>query len=105
MKWISLTFILFAFGIVKAQDTTLVRTYLQGSAVQVPKDKSWTIEKAYITKNDGYNIAISLSNFDKIYTSESKLSLPYYCAEMELISGASSIFYILTIREKNSETN
>jgi hypothetical protein len=100
MKWISFSFMLFSLGYTEAQDTTFVRTYLQGSAVQVPLDKSWTIEKAYITQNDGYNIVISLSNFDKIYPSESKLSLPYYCAEMELISGTSSIFYILTIKEK-----
>ena len=83
-----------------SQDTTFVKSYYGGSTVKVPENKVWTIEKAYITAGDGYNIQIAKKNFLERYTENEVITFPYYIAEMELLSNRSMVSYIVTICEK-----
>ena len=82
-----------------AQDSTFVKVFYAGSNVKVPKDMNWKISKAYLTSNDGFNIAISPSNFKSLYISEECVFFPYYISEMELLTDKSSVSYMITIGE------
>ena len=81
------------------QDSTFVKVFYAGSSIKVPAERTWKIEKAYITSGDGYNIQISLSNFKSNYAGEESVSFPYYIAEMELLTDRSSVSYWVTIAE------
>ena len=85
------------------QDSTFVKVFYAGSSIKVPAERTWKIEKAYITSGDGYNIQISLSNFKSNYAGEESVSFPYYIAEMELLSSGSMVSYLLYIKQRNSE--
>ena len=89
----------FHFNMAKAQDSTFVKSFYGGSTSKVPESTNWVIKNAFITSGDGYNIKISLTNFEKKYESGQIVSFPYYIAEMELLSDRSNVSYILTIRE------
>jgi hypothetical protein len=103
MRSIILLIFLFILKALNAQDSTFVRSFYQGATIKVPEGKQWKIERAFISANDGYNIKISQSNFKEVYGPGENLIIPYYCAEMELLSDKSSFVYLLTILEK--ETN
>ena len=99
MKKCCLFFITLMSGTLFAQDTTFVKVYYAGSTVKVPEGKSWIVEKAFIGSGDGYNIRIADSNFKSPYKEGEALSIPYYIAEMELLSDRSNVSYTLTIKE------
>jgi hypothetical protein len=99
MRSIILLIFLFMVEALIAQDSTFVRSFYQGAIIKVPEGKQWKIERAFISANDGYNIKISQGYFKEIYGPADNLIIPYYCAEMELLSDTSSIIYLLTIKE------
>jgi hypothetical protein len=101
MKKVS--FLFFFLGIrflASAQDSSFVKSYYGGSSLKVPENKTWTIEKAFISGGDGYNIKIAAGNFKLSYTGGETINFPYYIAEMELISDKSMMSYIVYITEK-----
>lgn len=91
--------LLFHVSTAKAQDTTFVKSFYGGSSIKVPENTIWVIDKAFITSGDGYNIKISLSNFEKKYEAGQIVVFPYYIPEMELLSDRSNVSFALTIRE------
>ena len=98
---ITLLILFFNIKIAKAQDTTFVRSFYQGTTVHVPNGKKWKIEQAYISANDGYNIKISQHSFKEFYARNEILVIPYYCAEMELLDKRSSVYFLITIKESD----
>ena len=92
-------FFLFA-TICRAQDTSFVKSAYGGSFLVVPKDVNWKIEKAFISEGDAYSIKISNSNFKESYSGGDTIRVPYYIAEMELLSGDKMGLYFLYIRQK-----
>lgn len=101
VRIVLLSLFFFHFNMVKAQDTTFVRSFYQGTTVHVPNGKKWKIEQAFISANDGYNIKISQHYFNGFYASNEKLVIPYYCAEMELLDNKNSIFFLISIKESD----
>jgi hypothetical protein len=65
----------------------------------VPKNKTWEIKRAYISGDDAYNIKISTSCFKNTYSAGDTIRIPFYVAEMELLSGNSIKTYQLYIKE------
>jgi hypothetical protein len=82
-------------------DSSFVKSFYGGSSITIPEGKSWKINKAFISANDGYNIQINLNNFKNEYKGGEKLSIPYYIAEMELLSKKEMMVYFLYIKEEN----
>lgn len=82
------------------QDTTFVKSAYGGSQITVPEGFIWQIERAFINSGDSYNIQVSSKNFQSEYTGGTKIQVPYYIAEMELLDGKDGIFYLLYIRQK-----
>ena len=69
-----------------------------GGYIAVPLDKKWEINRSFV--NDGmYNVLISKSNFRQFYQSNDTIRIPYYIAEMEMLSKPSSCNFILEITE------
>ena len=101
MKKASFLFFFFFISVLaSAQDSSFVKSYFGGSSLKVPENKTWTIEKAFISGGDGYNIKIAAGNFKLSYTGGETINFPYYIAEMELISDKSMMSYIVYITEK-----
>ena len=101
MKKAYFLFFFFAISILaRSQDSTFVKSYYGGSSVKVPEHKTWTIDKAFITGSDGYNIKITAGNFKSSYNAGETINFPYYIAEMELITDKSMMSYIVYITEK-----
>ena len=94
-----LCFILLFINIGFSQDSTFIKSMYAGSYIIVPKNKTWQIEKAFINGNDAYNIKISTSSFKNKYLEGDTIRLPYYVAEMELLSSNSTKSYKLYIKE------
>jgi hypothetical protein len=82
-----------------SQDSTFVKSFTAGSSVKVPMGKTWSIEKAFISNGDGYQIKIAKTNFKEQYKSAEQIVIPYYIAEMELLTDRSMLFYLVTIKE------
>ncbi len=82
-------------------DSSFVKSFYGGSSFIIPEGKSWKINKAFISANDGYNIQINLNNFKNEYKSGEKLSIPYYIAEMELLSKKEMMVYLLYVKEED----
>jgi hypothetical protein len=99
MRKLFFIFFLLFTGTTFSQDTTFIKIFYAGSTVKVPEGKLWTVEKAFISSGDGYNIRIADSNFKSPYEEGEALSIPYYIAEMELLSDRSNVSYTLSIRE------
>jgi hypothetical protein len=78
-----------------------VKSFYGGSTSKVPENKTWVIKNAFITADDGYNIKISLTNFEEKYASGQVVNFPYYIAEMELLSNRVMVNYLVTIFEEN----
>ncbi len=101
MKKAYFLFFFFAISILaRSQDSTFVKSYYGGSSLKVPEHKTWTIEKAFISGGDGYNIKIAAGNFKLSYTGGEIINFPYYIAEMELISDKRMMSYLVYITEK-----
>ena len=83
------------------QDTSFVKVYYAGSYVQVPEGKIWQFEKVFISNGDGYNIKISNQVFEGEFVGGAKIQIPYYIAEMELLSSGSMMSYTVYINQKN----
>lgn len=104
MKKAYLLFLFLGISILaRSQDSSFVKSYYGGSSVKVPEHKIWTIDKAFITGGDGYNIKIATGNFKISYTAGETINFPYYIAEMELITDKSMMSYIVYITEKKSK--
>ena len=82
-----------------SQDSTFVKSFTAGSSVKVPIGKKWCIEKAFISNGDGYQIKIAKTNFKEEYKASEQIVIPYYIAEMELLTDRSMLFYLVTIKE------
>jgi hypothetical protein len=85
-----------------AQDSTFVKSFTAGSSVKVPIGKTWCIEKAFISNGDGYQIKIAPSNFKAYYQADDRINLPYYIAEMELLTDRSMLYYLVTFKESKA---
>jgi hypothetical protein len=85
-----------------AQDSTFVKSFTAGSSVKVPMGKTWCIEKAFISNGDGYQIKIAPSNFKACYQADERINLPYYIAEMELLTDRSMLYYLVTFKESKA---
>jgi len=88
------------YGNYEFSDTSFVKSFFGGSSFTIPAGKRWTIEKAYISSNDGYNILINKNTFSGPFKSGEKLSIPYYIPEMELLSKKDMVSYLLYIKEE-----
>jgi hypothetical protein len=64
--------------------------------------KTWCIEKAFISNGDGYQIKIAPSNFKACYQADERINLPYYIAEMELLTDRSMLYYLVTFKESKA---
>ena len=102
MKKCLLIALLASLTTIYAQDSTFVKTVFAGSKLEVPKGKTWFIEKAFINAGDGYNIKINNANFKPQYTQKEPLLVPSYTAEMELISDKNTIWFQLYIKQAKS---
>lgn len=102
MKKYLLIVFLASLNTVYAQDSTFVKTVFAGSKLEVPKGKTWFIEKAFINAGDGYNIKINNANFKPQYTQKEPLLVPSYIAEMELISDKNTIWFQLHIKQTST---
>ena len=91
----------FLFFQLFSQDTTFVKSFYGGSTSKVPENKTWVIKNAFISADDGYNIKISLTNFEEKYAGGQVVNFPYYIAEMELLSNRVMVNYLVTIFEEN----
>jgi len=85
------------------RDTSFVKSYFSSSAVKVPENKVWFINKVFISGGDGYNLKISNSNFKSSYKAGEIITFPYYIAEMELITDKNMISYLIYLTEKDTE--
>jgi hypothetical protein len=84
-----------------SQDTSFVKVYYAGSSAQVPEGKIWQVEKVFVSNGDGYNILVSNDNFKGEYNGGTKIQIPYYISEMELLSSGSMMSYTVYINQKN----
>ena len=100
-KYLLLVF-LASLSTLYAQDSTFVKTIYAGSKLEVPKGKTWVIEKAFINAGDGYNIKINNANFKPQYSQKEPLLVPSYVAEMELISDKNTIWFQLHIKQTST---
>jgi hypothetical protein len=101
MRFLFLLFILSSSIKVMSQDTSFVKIYYAGSYAQVPEGKMWQFEKVFISNGDGYNIKISNQVFEGEFVGGAKIQIPYYIAEMELLSSGSMMSYTVNINQKN----
>lgn len=101
MRFLFLLFILSSSIKVMSQDTSFVKIYYAGSYAQVPEGKMWQFEKVFISNGDGYNIKISNQVFEGEFVGGAKIQIPYYIAEMELLSSGSMMSYTVYINQKN----
>lgn len=86
-----------------SQDTSFVKVYYAGSAAIVPAGKIWQVEKVFVSSGDGFNIKINNDTFKGDFIGGSKIQIPYYIAEMELLSSGSMVSYLLYIKQRNAE--
>lgn len=85
--------------VVYSQDTTAVfKSGYAGGYLVVPQDQSWNLDRVFVNDGEAYNIQISNSNFEKNYLPGDTIRLPYYVAEMELLSKQSMVNYQLYFR-------
>jgi hypothetical protein len=101
MRFLFLLFILSSSIKVMSQDTSFVKIYYAGSYAQVPEGKMWQFEKVFISNGDGYNIKISNQVFEGEFVGGAKIQIPYYIAEMELLSSGSMMSFTVYINQKN----
>lgn len=87
-------------GLGYGQDTSIVKTVYGGSSITVPSGVTWQIERAFVNDGTGYNLQIRNANFKSSYTSEEKIFVPLYIAEMELLDKKDGIYYILYIHQR-----
>lgn len=103
MKYI-FCFLIVASGFVAfCQDTSFVKVYYAGSAAIVPAGKIWQVEKVFVSSGDDFNIKINNDTFKGDFIGGSKIQIPYYIAEMELLSSGSMVSYLLYIKQRNAE--
>jgi hypothetical protein len=71
-----------------------------GSYLVVPEGKTWNMDRAFISEGGMYNILIQKSTFRDTYHSGDTIRIPYYIAEMELLSNPSMVQFQLYINEE-----
>ena len=101
MKYIVSFLVVASSFVVLCQDTSYVKVYYAGSYAQVPEGKIWQVEKVFVSNGDGYNILVSNDNFKGEYNGGTKIQIPYYISEMELLSSGSMMSYTVYINQKN----
>ena len=84
-----------------AQDSTFVQYFYSGSRFTVPPNCIWVIDKAFIGNEGEYQIQIANTHFNPQYQTGDILIIPYYVAEMELITSRSLVRFALTIHQTN----
>ena len=84
-----------------AQDSTFVKMAYGGSFITVPQGESWSIERVFITGNDGYSIQVSNDNFDAKYSALDTIRVPHYIAEMEMLSARDMLQFKFYIKQIN----
>jgi hypothetical protein len=103
MKYLFPLFLFSANFDLIAQDTSFVKVYYAGSYAQVPDGKIWQFEKVFVSSGDGFNVKINNDAFKGDFIGGSRIQIPYYIAEMELLSSGSMISYLLYIEQRNSK--
>ena len=88
----------FTFG--QNEDSTLYKSGYAGGYLIVPVDKSWKIDHAFVSDGTAYSIKVSNENFELIYKAGDTIKLPYYIAEMELLSSKEMVQYQLYIQQE-----
>lgn len=83
-----------------AQDSTFYKSAYAGGYIIVPQDESWEIDRAFVNGGDAYSIKISMSNFDSNYNAGDTIHIPYYIAEMELLSNKQMVQYQFYFKQK-----
>lgn len=85
-----------------AQNPPLLKSAYAGSYMVVPAGKYWTIDRVFVNEGGSYNIKIGNGNFRETYKSGDTLRVPYYVAEMELLSENATAIYQFYISETDS---
>jgi hypothetical protein len=102
MKYIVSFLVVVSSFVALCQDTSFVKVYYAGSYAQVPDGKIWEFEKVFVSSGDGFNIKINNDTFKGDFIGGSKIQIPYYIAEMELLTSGSMVSYLLYIKQRNS---
>ena len=84
----------------QSEDSTLYKSGYAGGYLIVPGPSSWKIDRVFVSDGSAYSIIISNENFDASYQSGDTIKLPYYTAEMELLSNKEMVQYQLYIKQK-----
>lgn len=85
-----------AFG----QDSTFFKSAYAGSHIIIPQNEHWQLDRVFINGGDAYSIQVANTNFKEVYFSGDTITVPYYIAEMELLSNREMIQYQFYFRKK-----
>ena len=77
----------------------MFKVVIAGSYILVPPAKNWSVEKLFISTDNGFNIQINKDILKPIYHAGDTIRLPYYVAEMELAGKVNPAQYTLYITE------
>lgn len=88
---------LLPFQGVLAQESPQLKSGYGGGYMVVPEGENWLLDRAFISDGEGYSILIGKNNFEKNYAAGDTLRLPYYVAEMELLTKSEMVQYQLSV--------
>ena len=99
LRWFLIPFMAIVMSFQFDSNPILKITY-GGSFLIVPEGKTWNIDRAFISDGGMYNILIQKNTFRDAYHSGDTIRIPYYIAEMELLSNQSMVQFQLYINEE-----
>lgn len=80
--------------------TSFIKYAYAGSHLVVPSNEHWQFQRAFINGGDSYSIQINKNNFSDHYSAGDTIRLPYYIAEMELLTNKDLVQYQLYFSSK-----
>lgn len=86
----------FAFG----QDSTFYKSTYAGSQLIVPANENWQLDRVFVNGGDAYSIQVANSHFNETYLAGDTIRVPFYIAEMELLSNQEMVQYQFYFKQK-----
>lgn len=84
-----------------SQDSTLYKSAYAGGYLVVPENETWELDRVFVNGGDAYSIQVSNSNFKQTaFNYGDTLKVPYYIAEMELLSNKEMVQYQFYFKQK-----
>jgi hypothetical protein len=91
---------LFLYNLILEQNSIVCKSAYAGGYIVFSENATWHLEKVFINSGDAFSIQVSNTNFKATYHSGDTLHVPFYIADMELLTTRDMVQYTFYFQKK-----